>query len=312
MFLVTVIVRTYNRCNLLSRALQSIVDQKFDHNDMQVVVVDDASIDNTKDIVSEFSSKLNINYLKHAQNMGVAASLQDGIKAADSKYIMLLDDDDLYHPGMVRTCLNVMENDEELSFVYTNWVEKDALTGQETIVCAQSYEKRTGKQAYIDTVCNKLKYVAIIGCYRKCKMPNEIPSTLTFAEDTYLSLCTVFNGFVKGIDIPLYTINIHNSHTWRGNANSSIPWYLPEELSKSKTVEKYIIDLMYLDLSFAQVYINERNNNKTLHDIVNLWKLTFLHAFNYRELIVLSHFLSVLFKRTLPFNSAYLKSRLKK
>lgn len=308
MYLVTVIIRTYNRCNLLSRALQSVAIQNFNQNNIQVVVVDDASVDNTINIVSEYSTKLNINYIKHNTNIGVAASLQDGILASDSKYVMLLDDDDLYHPDMVVTCINVMENDEELSYVYTDWIEKNLLTDQEVIVSAKSHAKRTGRQAYIDTICGKLGYLPTIGCYRKGRIPKEIPTTLKNAEDHYLGLYSINNGYVKGIHLPLYIVNIHESHTWRNNNLCDlIPWVFLDELIKTNIIDEFILDLIRLEFLFRHAYFQELKNEKTFCDIGRLWYGVFVRVFKYNDIQTLPHFAIYLLKRTLPLNIAKLK-----
>tara|TARA_Y100000031_G_scaffold102701_1_gene112577 strand:+ start:672 stop:866 length:195 start_codon:yes stop_codon:yes gene_type:complete len=61
---VSVIIPTYNRAKLLKKAVESVLDQTF--QDFEVIIVDDGSTDNTKNIVDSFNSN-KIKYI-HQQN----------------------------------------------------------------------------------------------------------------------------------------------------------------------------------------------------------------------------------------------------
>ncbi len=89
--LVSVIIPTYNRANLIGRAIQSVLDQTYQN--IEIIVVDDASNDNTEEIVTKSHSK-DIVYLRHDCTKGGGAARNTGIIASSGQYIAFLDDDD--------------------------------------------------------------------------------------------------------------------------------------------------------------------------------------------------------------------------
>lgn len=90
---VSIIVTTYNRPHLLARAVESA---KVAGRDVEVIVVDDASIDATASVCRALTG---IKYIRLAHNLGVAGARNVGILASAAEYIAFLDDDDLRVPG---------------------------------------------------------------------------------------------------------------------------------------------------------------------------------------------------------------------
>lgn len=91
--LVSVIIPTRNRAAYLNHAIASVYAQSY--KNFEIIVIDDGSQDNTKDIVRTFDQRLSYLFQKHA---GVSAARNHGIQEARGEYIALLDDDDLYAP----------------------------------------------------------------------------------------------------------------------------------------------------------------------------------------------------------------------
>ncbi len=87
---VTIIIPTYNRAALLPRAIESVLNQS--HANLELIVVDDGSDDNTAEIINDYG---NIIYI-YQQNMGPAAARNRGIKAAAHELIAFLDSDDWF------------------------------------------------------------------------------------------------------------------------------------------------------------------------------------------------------------------------
>ena len=91
--LVTVIVPVYNGERYLAFALKSIFEQ--DYCPLEIIVVDDGSVDGSADIVKSFPE---IRYL-HQSNQGVAVARNVGLDAARGQFIAFLDQDDLWMPN---------------------------------------------------------------------------------------------------------------------------------------------------------------------------------------------------------------------
>lgn len=110
-------ITTQNRSELLQRALKSVIDQTY--KNLEIIVVDDCSTDNTADVVKEFQkTDARIIYVKNDKVFGSNASRNKGIKAAVGEFIAGLDDDDEFLPQRIELLL---ENyDAEYAFITTN------------------------------------------------------------------------------------------------------------------------------------------------------------------------------------------------
>ncbi len=91
--LVSVIIPTFNRGWILREAIDSVLDQ--DYQNVELIVVDDGSTDDTPAILSAYGEKI---VVLRQQNAGVSAARNSGIRAATGHLISFLDSDDLWLP----------------------------------------------------------------------------------------------------------------------------------------------------------------------------------------------------------------------
>lgn len=108
--LVSVIMPTYNRAAIIARAIKSVLDQTY--SNLELIVVDDASTDNTAQVVSSIADP-RVKYLRLPENSGVSAARNAGIKKARGAFIAFLDSDDEYLPERLEENLKVMEKKGE-------------------------------------------------------------------------------------------------------------------------------------------------------------------------------------------------------
>ena len=95
--LVSVVIPTYNRASLISRAIASVCSQSYQN--LEVIVVDDNSQDNTEEVVREIAARdSRIDYYRHSNNLGGSVARNTGIEKAAGEYIAFLDSDDLWLP----------------------------------------------------------------------------------------------------------------------------------------------------------------------------------------------------------------------
>ena len=95
---ITAILPTWNRAEWLEKSIQSVLDQTF--GDFELVVVDDASMDSTAEIIERYSGK--IRTIVFSENRGVSAARNAAIKNSDSEWIAFLDSDDFWHPDKLQ------------------------------------------------------------------------------------------------------------------------------------------------------------------------------------------------------------------
>jgi glycosyltransferase involved in cell wall biosynthesis len=103
---VSVIIPTYNRADVLPRSIDSALEQTLE--DVEVVVVDDASDDDTASVVNEYDDP-RLTYLEHETNRGGSAARNTGIEAATGDYIALLDSDDVWSATKLEQQVETLE-----------------------------------------------------------------------------------------------------------------------------------------------------------------------------------------------------------
>jgi glycosyltransferase involved in cell wall biosynthesis len=109
---VSVIITTYNRPHLLPRAIESA---RTAGTDVEIVVVDDASRDDTADVCSNYTD---IRYVRAERNQKVAGARNLGIRASSGEYISFLDDDDVRLPGSLNIQIEALASTPGAEFVY--------------------------------------------------------------------------------------------------------------------------------------------------------------------------------------------------
>ena len=116
---VSVIIPTYNRARLMKRAIRSVLNQMY--QDFEIIIVDDASTDNTKEVVESFNAE-RIKYIRHEINEGEAAARNTGIKSASGKFIASHDSDDEWLPEKLGRQVRTLENSPpKVGVVYTGF-----------------------------------------------------------------------------------------------------------------------------------------------------------------------------------------------
>ncbi len=109
---VSVVIPTYNRAKWLPRAMQSVQKQRYEH--WELLIVDDASTDETEEIVSDAaSSDARLRYLRNNRKKGVSGARNTGIDHARLDYVAFLDSDDEWHPHHLSDCLDVLHAVDE-------------------------------------------------------------------------------------------------------------------------------------------------------------------------------------------------------
>ena len=111
--LVSIIIPTHNRPELVLRAVKSALNQTF--KDVEVIVVDD--VGNAP--IVEFK-KLGVQYIRIPETYWISDNRNTGIKYSKGKYIALLDDDDIWFEDYLETLIPVMESDPSIGLACTN------------------------------------------------------------------------------------------------------------------------------------------------------------------------------------------------
>ena len=110
---VSVIVPTYNRSEVLQQAIKSVLNQIF--GDFELIVVDDGSCDDTEPVVRSIPDG-RIRYIRQAHG-GRSRARNLGMMEAQGEYISLLDDDDTYFPGKLAAQIRFLSKNKGIDLV---------------------------------------------------------------------------------------------------------------------------------------------------------------------------------------------------
>lgn len=102
--LVSAVITTHNRAELLPRALDSAVMQTYEN--MEIVVVDDGSTDQTPQIIDEYEGSRPLKYIRNETAEGACRARNKGIKAAGGEFVAGLDDDDKWHEERIEKLMS--------------------------------------------------------------------------------------------------------------------------------------------------------------------------------------------------------------
>lgn len=90
--LVSVVINTYNRKDLLSRAIDSVFRDNYENK--EILVIDDCSTQNISEVIDKYLKYDNFRYIRNEKNQGLSYSRNIGWKNSSGEYIAFLDDDD--------------------------------------------------------------------------------------------------------------------------------------------------------------------------------------------------------------------------
>lgn len=107
---VSVIIPVYNVEKFILKTVESVIDQ--DYKDIEIILVDDGSSDNSARIIDELAKRDNRIICIHKENGGVSSARNAGLKIATGEYVTFIDGDDWVEPNYVSYLLNIVEKNK--------------------------------------------------------------------------------------------------------------------------------------------------------------------------------------------------------
>ncbi|MEM7027719.1 MAG: glycosyltransferase family A protein [Pseudomonadota bacterium] len=201
-FSISVVIPVYDRADLITRALESVLAQTR-HVD-EIIIVDDGSGDHLPDSLAQYQDKITV---LQQNNRGVSAARNYGIQNASGNWIGLLDSDDSWEPKKLEMQIDALEQNSEYLISHTNetWYRNGELLSQK-----KKHEKKGG---YIFQHCLPLCAISPSSVIIRRDVFNEVglfDETLPACEDYDLWLRICCRYPVLFIDTPL--TNKHGGH----------------------------------------------------------------------------------------------------
>ena len=132
---ISVVIPTYNRYEVLKRALTSVFAQSFQPS--EVIVIDDGSSDATANIIHDFPSII----YRYQNNAGVSSARNLGISLCSHEWIAFLDSDDAWHKEKLALHVSLHQADKELLFSYT---QEQWIRNANVVKIPKKFQKQSG------------------------------------------------------------------------------------------------------------------------------------------------------------------------
>ncbi|MBB4569429.1 glycosyltransferase family 2 protein [Rhizobium leucaenae] len=208
--LVTIIISNYNYARFLPRCIDSALGQSYDN--MEVIVVDDASTDDTADVVASYGSR--IKTCLREKNGGHAAAFNTGFAASRGEIVLFLDADDYLYPNAISEIVDAWERDAvqmqfRLHMVDENMQVKDVFPPPELpFDSGDVTPKLLQRGRYQTTVTSGLAFKR-----SALEVVMPVPETdFRQGADGYLVTVAPLHGKVTSIESCLGAYRIHGSN----------------------------------------------------------------------------------------------------
>lgn len=217
--LVTVLIDTYNYGNFIGHAIESVFSQDFPLDQVEILVVDDGSTDDTGERVNEYGPR--VQYLRKA-NGGQASALNFGIAKAKGEIVALLDADDFWLPGKLKRIVDAFAKHPGAGMVYHRLLELNSETNE------RKEAKFRALSGFLPDKPDELfwyvPYPTSCLAFRKKFLEQllPIPEALRVQADGYLGVCIVFLAPVLAIPECLAVYRIHGQNLYYDN-EAAIP-----------------------------------------------------------------------------------------
>ncbi len=208
---VSVIIPTYNRSRIVTRAIDSVLSQSYEN--FEVIVIDDGSTDDTKEVLKNKYGD-SIRYI-YQPNKGPSAARNTGINASRFELIAFLDSDDEWLREKLELQVPVM-SDPRVVLSFANWrrygSEEDCFNNIELVLDKEvsiieepilHVIRRSGKHGILipNCICKK-EFLIRVGCFDE---------RMKIAEDTKLIFRLAFEGLFGVLNKPLLIRHTSNS-----------------------------------------------------------------------------------------------------
>ncbi len=219
---ISVVIPTYNRFEMLERALQGVLAQTF--KKFEIIVVNDASSDDTTERVQRgFKTEIEtgvIKFISNEKNRGRSACRNTGIKFSKTELIAFLDDDDCWLPDHLDSLNNFINQHGKTGIAFSNWVLLNEQTREKT---AGIKGVKTGIGAsYLELMLR-----ALIGYPSTCiirrsllEETNGFDTGLPLREDWELFTRCAMIGGIGFMNKPTVHIHVHSG----SYSNNKVQW----------------------------------------------------------------------------------------
>ncbi|MGN1125369.1 MAG: glycosyltransferase family 2 protein [Candidatus Gastranaerophilaceae bacterium] len=116
--MISIITASYNYSKYISETIKSVQTQTY--SDWELIVVDDASTDNSVEIIRSFCDDKRIKLICHDKNKGLSKVIQTGLKYAKGEWIAFLESDDVWNKNALLERIQVIKNNPQVGIIFND------------------------------------------------------------------------------------------------------------------------------------------------------------------------------------------------
>jgi glycosyltransferase involved in cell wall biosynthesis len=209
--LVSVIIDTYNYGHFIEDAIHSVLIQDFPKEQVEIIVIDDGSTDDTAERVKQYDSRVQYFY---KANGGQASAFNLGLQKAKGEIVALLDADDYWVPSKVRRVVEEFDSHPDAGLVYHSFREFKTETGEWRdggFNSVSGFVPADKKKILLYTACQTSGLSFRTRLVRELLPLNE---EMTIQSDGLLAALIIFLGPIVAIPEPLAVYRIHGSNLY--------------------------------------------------------------------------------------------------
>ena len=210
---ISVVMPTYNREQMLPRAIDSILDQTY--KDFELIIVDDASTDKSVEVIKDYMKKdKRIRLIQNEKNSGIAFSRNRGNDAARGKYIAIMDSDDQSLPHRLELSINFFEKHPDVDAFCGNLLDIEEPVYAQQFLNWQDYKIASDEHALSMMFSNTFYNVASMFKRDFVKKHNiRYNNKYVSAEDyDFWKQFVMKNGKLVSINSPITFVRKHRTN----------------------------------------------------------------------------------------------------
>jgi glycosyltransferase involved in cell wall biosynthesis len=214
---ISVLIDTYNYGRYIEEAIASVLAQDFAAEEMEILVVDDGSTDDTRVRVETYADRVKYIY---KENGGQASAFNCGLAQARGELIFLLDADDYWRPEKVRRVVELFDARPEVRMIYHAYAERDEGSGTLS-ECPAPIISGFLPERKVDLISYWIYPTSTLAFRREsldALLP--VPEGLRIQADAYLAALVVFLGPVMGLAESLAVYRAHGRNLFHASGSA--------------------------------------------------------------------------------------------
>ncbi|MCM2266741.1 MAG: glycosyltransferase [Elusimicrobiales bacterium] len=208
----SVIIGTYNYGRFIEEAVDSVLAQDVPAGQVELIVVDDGSTDDTQLRLAKYGRALK--YL-HQENSGQASAFNSGLAEASGEFVCLLDADDAWKPEKLRLTAAAFEEASDIGMVQHFMMD----VNPEGKPLTQQFGERPAFYTLRDLLAGRAAFTGTSGlAFRRSFLDKvlPVPAGLFYCADEYLYLNILFHSRVRSLNTVLGFKKIHGANWFAG------------------------------------------------------------------------------------------------